>query len=128
MKPNFIDNRVSLVFEDICLHKMWQLNKNNQLPFKFTRVGRWWDKNTEIDIVGLNEDTKEIVLAECKYTNAKIGANLFYQLDQKGKEIPWNRNGRKEYYLLFSKSGFTPELSSMAKERKDLKLISLLCN
>jgi AAA+ ATPase superfamily predicted ATPase len=125
IKQNLIDNHVSFVFENVCLQKMWQLSKQNELPLKFTRVGRWWDKNTEIDMVGLNEDTKEIILGECKYTNEKPGLDLFYQLMQKGREIPWNKNDRKEYYILFSKSGFTPELSNLAKERKDLKLNSL---
>ena len=125
IKQNFIDNHVSFVFENVCLQKMWQLNKQNELPFKFTRVGRWWDKNTEIDIVGLNEDTKEIILGECKYTNVKVDVDLFYQLIQKGRGVPWNKNHRKEYYILFSKSGFTHELLNLAKERKNLKLISL---
>ncbi|MGD2092079.1 MAG: ATP-binding protein [Candidatus Aminicenantes bacterium] len=125
IKQNFIDNHVSFVFEYVCLQKMWQLNKQNELPFKFTRVGRWWDKNTEMDIVGLNEDTKEIILGECKYTNVKVDMDLFYQLIQKGREVPWNKNHRREYYILFSKSGFTHELLNLAKERKNLKLISL---
>jgi AAA+ ATPase superfamily predicted ATPase len=104
---------------------MWLLNKQNELPFKYTRIGRWWDKNTEIDIVGLNENTKEIILGECKYTNEKPGVDLFYQLIQKGKEVPWNKNDRKEYYILFSKSGFTFDLLNLSKERNNLKLISL---
>ncbi len=125
IKQNFLDNHVSFVFENVCLQKMWELNKQNDLPLKFTRVGRWWDKNTEIDILGLNENTKEIILGECKYTNEKPGVDLFYRLMQKGKEVPWNKNDRKEYYILFSKSGFTHELLNLAAERKDLKLISL---
>jgi AAA+ ATPase superfamily predicted ATPase len=71
IKRNFIDNHVSFVFENVCVQKMWELNKNGQLPFKFTRVGRWWDKHNEIDIVGLNENTKEMISGECKYTGAK---------------------------------------------------------
>lgn len=125
IKRNFIDNHVSFVFENVCLQKMWQLSKQNELPLKFTRVGQWWDKNTEIDIVGLNQDTKEIILGECKYTNEKVDVNLFYQLVQKGREVPWNKDDRKEYYILFSKSGFTLELLNLAKERKDLNLGSL---
>jgi len=101
------------------------LNKDGRLPFKFNRVGRWWDKNTEIDIVGLNENTKEVIIGECKYTEAKVGTDVFYKLVEKGKSIPWNRDSRKEYYILFGKSGFTGDLLKLAAERKDLKLISL---
>ena len=125
IRRNFIDNHVSFVFEDVCLQKMWQMNKAGELPFKLTRAGRWWDKHTEIDIVGLNEDTKEMILGECKYTNAKVDVDIFYQLVRKGESIPWNRESRKEYHILFSKSGFTPRLEELVKERGDLKLISL---
>ena len=123
VKRNFIDHHVSFVFEKVCLQKMWLLNKDGQLPFKFTRVGPWWDKNTEIDIVGLSENTKEMILGECKYTEAKVGIDVFYQLVEKGKVIPWNRDVRRQYYILFSKSGFTDDLLKLAAGRKDLKLI-----
>lgn len=126
IKRNFIDNHVSFVFENICLQKMWLFNKNNQLPFRFTRIGRWWDKRTEIDIVGLNENTKEIILGECKYTTVKTGTDVFYQLVEKKKNIPWNRDSRREYYILFSKSGFSEELSTLAAGRKDLTLITIV--
>lgn len=39
---------------------------------------------------------------------------------EKDYNFTWDR---KEYYILFSKSGFTLELLNLAKERKDLKCI-----
>ena len=52
-----------------------------------------------------------------------MDVDLFYQLVQKGREIPWNRNDRREYYILFGISGYTTELLNLAKGRKDLLLI-----
>lgn len=125
IKRNFIDNHVALVYESLCLEKMWGLNKENKLPFQLGRVGRWWDKNTEIDICGLNDDTGEIILGECKYTNSKVDINLFYGLMEKGKQIKWNKSNRQEYYILFSRSGFTQRLEELAEKRNDLLLVTL---
>jgi len=30
--------------------------------------------------------------------------------------VEWNKNGRKEYFILFSKSGFTEEMIKTAKK------------
>lgn len=124
IRSHFIESHVSFVFEKVCLQKMWELNRSEELPFRFSRVGRWWDKEIEIDIVGLNDTSKEMIIGECKYTGTAVGADVFYQLVEKGRAIPWNRGSRKEYYILFSKSGFKEELSKLAGDRKDLKLIS----
>ncbi|MCP4151552.1 MAG: ATP-binding protein, partial [bacterium] len=117
IEKNFIDNHAAFVFERVCLRKMWVLNKSKELPFRFDRVGRWWDKNTEIDIVGVNEETREIILGECKYTEAQIDVNLFFRLQEKGKAVSWNRDQRKEYYILFSKTGYTTQLTELAAKR-----------
>jgi uncharacterized protein len=126
IKQNFIDNHVSFVYEQLCLEKMWSLNKEGKLPFKLTQVGRWWNKNTEIDIMGLNQNTREIILGECKYINTKVDVDLLYKLIEKAKEVKWNNQDRKEYYILFCKSGFTDRLQQMAGQRKDTLLITLL--
>jgi len=37
--------------------------------FSFSEIGRWWHGGEEIDIIALNEATKDIVFAECKCRN-----------------------------------------------------------
>jgi AAA+ ATPase superfamily predicted ATPase len=39
--------------------------KEIELPFSFSEVRRWWHKDKEIDVVLLDEDTKEILFVEC---------------------------------------------------------------
>ena len=103
--------------------KMWDLNKQGELGFHFEKLGKWWDKNGEIDIVAINNQTKEITIGECKYTNKKVDVDLFYQLVEKGNKIVWNNENRTMRYILFSKSGYTDILLKLAKRRKDLVLV-----
>lgn len=114
---------MSSVFEDICVDKMWELNKQGKLGFSFEKLGKWWDKKDEIDIVALNEQTKEIIIGECKYTNSKIDIGFFYQLVEKGKKVMWFNENRHMRYILFSKSGYSDLLIKLSNEREDLLLI-----
>ncbi len=50
-----IDVYVGRCFEDIC--KQFLIHGK---PFVFTKIGRWWYKDKEIDLVVLNEEEKEI--------------------------------------------------------------------
>ena len=89
------------------------------------KVGRWWDKNTEIDIVGLGEDNK-IVFGECKYSNKQVGLSILNELKEKSKKVIWNNDRREEYYILFSKSGFSQDLIESAKKKSNIVLKELL--
>nr|AAU82318.1 DEXX-box ATPase [uncultured archaeon GZfos14B8]QNO52084.1 hypothetical protein IPGHNFGK_00040 [Methanosarcinales archaeon ANME-1 ERB6] len=103
----FLDQYVSFSFEDVCKEFLVELNRQDGLPFRFTRIGSWWHRDNEIDIVALNEDTKEILFAECKWQNKKVGIKVYDELKEKSGLVKWNNEERKEYFALFSKAGFT---------------------
>ncbi|MEW5707100.1 MAG: ATP-binding protein [Actinomycetota bacterium] len=104
---------VSPVFEDICRALLFQMSIENLLPV-FEKVGSWWSKAEEIDIVAINEQTKEIMFGECKWTSEKIGTEVLDNLYRKATHVDWQKNERKEYFILFSKNGFTDELKEIA--------------
>ena len=88
-----------------------------RLP-KFTKVGRFWERDLEIDLVALNEETKEIMFGEAKWSDKLVGIDIFQALKAKAERVPWGKGKRKEYFCLFSKSGFTPEMMKIAKKEK----------
>ncbi len=49
-------------FEKISKEFLIEMNKQNKLPFSFSKVGRWWHKDREIDIAALNEKKRNSVL------------------------------------------------------------------
>lgn len=57
---------VSKTYENLCRESILY---SKEIPFPLLETGRWWDKNTEIDILGLGE--KEIVFGECKWSKRK---------------------------------------------------------
>ncbi|OJI06436.1 ATPase [bacterium CG10_46_32] len=83
--------------------------------FAFERVGRYWDSNQEIDVVGFSSSEKKIIFGECKWSEKLVGINIYEELKKKATKVDWNKDDRKEYYILFSKSGFTEEMIKRAK-------------
>lgn len=124
IRENFVDAHVAYVYEDICIEKMWELNAGGAWNFHFDKVGRWWNNHSEIDIVALDQEGNHIIFGECKYWIHKVGVDVLRNLERKAGQVEWNRETRKNYFILFSVSGFTEELTELSRSRKDLMLVS----
>lgn len=122
IKKGFISNQVSFVYEDICREKMWEMNAEDKWPFHFTKIGRYWDSQTEIDIAAVDTESNNLILGECKYWKDKVGINILNELESKALQVNWKKSERKVWYVLFSANGFTPELEQLANTRDDVIL------
>ncbi|MFH0875791.1 MAG: ATP-binding protein [archaeon] len=90
---------VGVVFEDICKEILV-----SELSNKNFSIGKWWDKENEIDIAAINNETKEIVFAECKWSDNVDAGKVYDRLKEKAKIVNWNNENRKEKYVIFGKS------------------------
>lgn len=124
IRTNLVDSHIAFIYEDICIEKMWELNAADTWSFHFDKVGRWWNSNTEIDIVAIDTGGRDIIFGECKYWANKVGLDVLNDLEQKARQVEWKKEERKNYYILFAVHGFTDELTALSKVRKDLILIS----
>lgn len=102
-------------YERVAQEILLNASLSNRIPMKIEEVGRWWDKNEEIDIVGVNSETNEILLGEVKWSNKPIGTDIYENLKRKSSLVEWGKKDRKERFCLFSKSGFTPDMVKTAK-------------
>lgn len=110
-------------FEEVSIQFLIEMNRSNKLPFIFGKIGKQWGrfkaetgKNTyEIDIVALNEHTKDILFCECKWQNRKIDIDVLKDLKEKSGFVDWYSKERKEYYAVISKSGFLKRAEEYAK-------------
>jgi len=83
-------------------------------PIKSTNIGKWWGayrdmetkerKTAEIDIVSINELTKEILFVECKWQEKVNARHILADLKEKAKRVQWNNEKRREYYAIFARS------------------------
>lgn len=117
IKENF-NSYLGIIFEDVLLEIFRE--RKDLFPFKPTKLGRWWGKEREIDIIAIDEKYDEILFAEAKYTQKKVGSDLYFDLIEKSKEVKWRNKTRKEHYMIVSKSGFERNLKD-----KNVKCLGL---
>ena len=112
-------------FEVFALQFIYTVSNKKAFGFGIDKAGRWWGRDTskprakdqeEIDVVAVNENTKDILFAECKWTSAKVGVDLYTDLKRKARLVKWHNDVRKEHFALFSKAGFTEEMEELAKK------------
>jgi AAA+ ATPase superfamily predicted ATPase len=120
----FFDEFVSLAFEEICREYLRRLNRKERLPFYVSRIGKWWDKNSEIDIIAPSGDGKRLILGECKYRRQ----TLFGLADAQSAFKKYTGKAETSWFF-FSRSGFTKDVKELAKkaaaEKKEIRLITL---
>lgn len=94
--------------------------------FKFSKIGRWWWKDKEIDIVALNEQAKEALFAECKWKKNVNALKIAKELNKKTRFFEWGRRKRREILVIFAKS-FSQKIKSFEGKKvhcydlKDIK-------
>lgn len=100
IKDDF-NSYLGFVFEKVCKEFIW----DQELPFEFTRLGRWWHKDREIDIVALNEETREIAFFEVKWSDLDLNGakRVLKELGRKSGFVDWNSGKRVEYFGLIAK-------------------------
>ena len=74
------------------------------LFFPFPKIGKWWYKDKEIDLVALNERTKEILFGECKWKDRVNPKKILEELVEKAQYVQWHNKERKESFAIFAKS------------------------
>ena len=95
---------VGRAFEDIAKQFLIELNRSGQLPFKFTKIGRWWKKGEEIDLVALNEREKKALFVEVKWKDLseREARGVLRDLERKA-ELVGLKDYEKSYGLVAKK-------------------------
>ncbi len=124
IKKNLPDY-MGLTFEHMCRDYLLYYEKD--LPIELNQVGQWWGtdnknkKQVQIDIVGTPVEGDEYIIGSCKYRNEKIGLDELELIREYAQVFG---KGKKYYYYIFSKGGFTEGLIQ-AKNRGEVRLIGL---
>ena len=81
-------------------------------------VGRWWNRQGEIDVAatGAADGRPALLLGECKWSSRPVGVNLLEDLKRKGESVAAGQEGARIGYALFARSGFTPALRRQAAD------------
>ncbi len=100
----------------------------------FSTASRWWGKNLskkegsnieEIDIIAYSESRKEILFAECKWSNSPVSTKIIDELKMKSERILALFPDCIATYALFSKSGFKESVKSKIRNVEFMSLADI---
>lgn len=131
LKKDFIENFVAFTYEDVCKNIFTNLCKSKKISFCPSRIGSYWlndlNSDTEIDIMAVDQQNKQLFVGECKYHVKPVEASVIFSLQEKvnkNTEIFKNFPDYSIIYGVFSKSGFTERMKKVAEEKENIILIN----
>ena len=77
------------------------------------RVGTYWDRHTQVDVVAISWAERALLLGEARWTARPVGVDALDALQAKAPAIRPASDWAVQY-ALFSRSGFTDPLRSRA--------------
>jgi len=101
-----IDSFFGWSFESTIRENLPTIFKHYEKIFKYYGYLRKKGKRKtfEIDLVALNERTKQILFGECKWQSKVNAEKVVKGLAEKAKYVQWFNESRKESYVVFAKS------------------------
>jgi AAA+ ATPase superfamily predicted ATPase len=111
---------VSPLFERLCQQALPDL-----IDRQFRDVGQWWFREHELDVLGLTDDG--LVAGECKFASQPVSEGVLTGLERTASEVRWSEEPAdgETQYVLFSRSGYTDDLQTVADARDDVRLFEL---
>ncbi len=91
------------VFEEVATEFLTKMAASQRLPFTFTSIGKWWFKETEIDLIALDEEKQTATFIETKWSNLKPMdcQRILQDLRFKARHFKWKR--KTEHYAIIAK-------------------------
>jgi AAA+ ATPase superfamily predicted ATPase len=97
----------NLVFEQLSHEYLKEIMQED----KIYNLKRYWDDKNEIDLIAKTKSGK-LIAGVCKYTNNKVKKSELTKLEATCKEA----SIKADFYVIFSKKGFSNELKALKAE------------
>jgi AAA+ ATPase superfamily predicted ATPase len=102
-------------FEELCREWVAVQADAGELPFLPERIGSYWSRQAQVDVVAVNWRTKDLLLGECKWGDRKVGRNVVRSLRTKEEKVippgEWT-----VHHAFFARKGFTASAEKEAQE------------
>jgi hypothetical protein len=115
IKPD-LDHFIAAAFEEAAITFTSRLAQAGELNFFPERIGGWWDRDAEIDVLAINLSEKLALVGECKWTVHPVGVKVLDNLKRKAEILIKNHKIKQVKFALFSRNGFTAELEDRSED------------
>ena len=115
IKRHLIDFIGTHTWEELCREWLLRATGHRVLPFIPDQVGSIWNRDTQIDVAGINSMEKTLILGECKWDRRPINLGALTELISKTEKVVPKEGNWRVYYLGFARSGWTQEARALSE-------------
>jgi AAA+ ATPase superfamily predicted ATPase len=110
--PEFIEANT---WRELCRLWLLEASHNDGLPLAVEHVGSEWKSDFMIDVVGVNNQQKSLVMGDCYWRDQPVGVKAVRDLVRKTSTMLPDHDGWSVYYTLFSATGWTAEAEAQSE-------------
>ncbi len=111
-----LEHFAATAFEEASRQHIAWLARQGQIPFLPEKIGAWWERDVEIDVLAISRTERQALVGECKWSIHPVGVNILDDLKQKSQQLLQSGEIIQLHYALFSRSGFTQALEIRARD------------
>ncbi|WP_420629286.1 ATP-binding protein [Candidatus Leptofilum sp.] len=116
-------------FEQLSQQWVREQRKRDALEFRPMIIGSHWSRKVQVDVVGVNWDSRDILLGECKWGDNPISRGTVRELvEQKAPkllaELPHSPTDWSLHTIFFARAGFSSAAQQYAREQ-NMTLVDL---
>jgi AAA+ ATPase superfamily predicted ATPase len=123
IKPD-LDHFAAVAFEEAAREYIAARAQAGKLPFLPERIGSWWSRSGELDVLAISPAEHTALVGECKWSVNPVGMNILEDLKIRSAKMIQESNIEHIHYVLFSRKGFTDALMKQAS-REDVGLFTV---
>ncbi len=115
IKPE-LDHFAAAAFEEAAQAYIARKAQSGGLPFLPERIGSWWSREAEIDVLAISQAEKTALVGECKWSINPVGTDILDDLKRKSQLLTREYGIQKIQFALFARCGLPPGLRKQARE------------
>lgn len=112
--PEFIQNNT---WQEVCREWLVRASLAGEIPVTIEAVGSEWTRSSLVDVVGIDEANRSLVIGSCYWERENLGFSLIQEMIRRTQMVlPDEHEGYSVYYLGFSAAGWSDEVKANAEE------------
>ncbi len=113
IKPD-LDHFAAVAFEEAAREFIAAKARAGTLPFLPERIGSWWSRGGELDVLAISPAERKVLVGECKWSINPVGMNIFEDLKERAAKMAQESSIEHIHYAIFARKGFTSALKERA--------------
>jgi hypothetical protein len=115
--PFFIETNT---WRELCGEWLLRASAHDELDFPVENVGAAWMRTTDVDVAGIDRETRTLILGTCHWNSKPLDLTHMYSLLQTTEALTPDEGQWTIHYLGFAREGWTDEARANADSLRDI--------